>query len=305
MEKIHGWSNVPKGIHTKTQLREMGLKPGKDQEVVAEIYVQGRSEWCNLYKKEDCVAIKRMSDEQKENLRKSHEKFYCKNCRRKDFKIKTVKERFKSYLKRDETTTMLCIEKYLEDRYCEGCAGWLYDEVRLTFFKKELSTRLREQTKDGFLALKVETTGLDYTDEIIQIAIINQDKEVLFQSYVKPTVLVDPDAKSLHGKSNVDLKDEPMWTEIYPKIKEIIEGKMVFVFNADFVSEMLEQTCERYKVPMIKANYRCVMWKYSRYIGMEEAYVNMTYAADEPKTNEAVHDCLLVHKILCKMMKEE
>ena len=198
METIKRWDEVPDGWYTQTQLKQMRLKPGKEQEPVGKIFVRARKEWCYLYKKEDAVPIKKMSEEHKAAILKSHEKYHCEECGRKDYKLKTVKDYFQSYLEEDEALTMLYIKEFVEKRWCPDCVEWLERQVSHKFHRIEFGKELKEKLKDGYLMLKVESTGLDYTDEIVQIAIIDQDKNVLLHTYVKPTKQVSTEARWMH-----------------------------------------------------------------------------------------------------------
>lgn len=302
METIKGWHNVPEGWYTKTQLKELGLKPGKEQKPVGEIYVYGRREWCYLYKKEDCVAIKRLSKEHKAAILKSHEKYHCEECGRRNYQVKPVVDYFHSYLEENEKLTMLYIKEYVEKRWCPECVEWLDQQVSHKFHRIAFGKELKEKLKDGYLMLKVESTGLEYDDEIVQIAIINQNKEVLLHTYVKPTKQVSTQARWMHGKSNEDLKNEPTWTEIYPTVKEIIQNKLVYVFNEEFVWGILRGTCHRYDLPLIVADYECAMELYANFEDRDGTYVSMEHATGEEKINEALHDCLLIHKIISEMI---
>jgi hypothetical protein len=44
IKEIYGWSNVPEGWFTKTQLKEKGLKPKSKEDAVGTIYVKSRKE---------------------------------------------------------------------------------------------------------------------------------------------------------------------------------------------------------------------------------------------------------------------
>lgn len=90
--------------------------------------------------------------------------------------------------------------------------------------------------------LDTETTGLDDDAQVVEIAIVNADGAVIFESYVKPTVSVDPEAQAVHGISPEKLASAPAWPEIAGQVRAALEGKTVVIFNSDFDTRLLEQT---------------------------------------------------------------
>jgi DNA polymerase-3 subunit epsilon len=58
------------------------------------------------------------------------------------------------------------------------------------------------QNKEKYVILDTETTGLESNAEIIEIAIINIDEHILFNSLIKPENPVPADAFDVHGISN-------------------------------------------------------------------------------------------------------
>ena len=78
--------------------------------------------------------------------------------------------------------------------------------------------------KDNWVILDTETTGL-YDAEIVQIGIIDLEGKVVFDSLVKPTIPIPPDAIDIHGISNEMVELAPTFPEIYPRLVESLENK--------------------------------------------------------------------------------
>jgi hypothetical protein len=57
IKEIYGWSNVPEGWFTKTQLKEKGLKPKSKEDAVGTIYVKSRRDWSLLYRGSTSEAV--------------------------------------------------------------------------------------------------------------------------------------------------------------------------------------------------------------------------------------------------------
>ena len=77
------------------------------------------------------------------------------------------------------------------------------------------------------LILDTETTGLDSQAEIIEIAIINESGNVVFESLVKPTKPIPEDAIAIHGIANEQVHAAPLWIEIATAVNNILSGKDV------------------------------------------------------------------------------
>ena len=75
--------------------------------------------------------------------------------------------------------------------------------------------------------LDTETTGLDDTAEVIEIAIVDAAGAVIFESYCRPTVPVDPGAQAVHGIGPEKLATAPAWPEIAERVRAALEGKTV------------------------------------------------------------------------------
>ena len=129
--------------------------------------------------------------------------------------------------------------------------------------KKNQNGNLREVTKtegikypylglDKFLIMDTETTGLGDDDEIIELAILNQDGEKLYHNYFYPSKEVEPGAAEVnHLTQDVLAKlDAVDFVDEADKIIDIIKssGIPVLGHNLKFDVKMFTQTCKKYGV---------------------------------------------------------
>lgn len=94
--------------------------------------------------------------------------------------------------------------------------------------------------------LDTETTGLGDDAQLVEIAITDSDGMVLFESFCKPTVLVEAGAAAIHGISNEQLIGAPTWPDIVNQVQQVLMGKTVVIFNVDFDIRILNQTSQAY-----------------------------------------------------------
>ncbi|MDM1717324.1 3'-5' exonuclease [Thiopseudomonas alkaliphila] len=96
------------------------------------------------------------------------------------------------------------------------------------------------------LFLDTETTGLDDSAQIIEIAIFDASGQELLCKRLKPTVEINQRAQDVHGISAADLKDCPNWPEIAEEVQRILAGRSVIIFNAGYDTRLLKQTAAAY-----------------------------------------------------------
>lgn len=100
--------------------------------------------------------------------------------------------------------------------------------------------------QENALILDTETTGLESDDQVIEIAVIDKNGNVLFESRLKPSVEINPEAQAIHGISAEHLAIAPTWPDIAAHLKALIENRTVIAFNADFDSRLLQQTANAF-----------------------------------------------------------
>ena len=90
------------------------------------------------------------------------------------------------------------------------------------------------------IVLDTETTGLDVEKghRIIEIGgvVMNGRKKTAetFHVYVNPQREIDKEAQEVHGISNEDVQDKPIFSEIAEDLLEFIDGSTLVIHNADF-----------------------------------------------------------------------
>lgn len=98
-------------------------------------------------------------------------------------------------------------------------------------------TALRELSRDRVVCLDVETTGLDpRTDEVLQVALVRGDGEVLLSRYVRPEHHSSwPLAQRTHDISHSMVEGCPSLASLKPEIEKIFEDVDLFVgYNVAF-----------------------------------------------------------------------
>lgn len=116
------------------------------------------------------------------------------------------------------------------------------------------NTVAEESPQERFAVIDFETTGLNYNfrrqpmDEIISVAIIDQDEKVLLNTYCD-TVKIKSwyEAQCVNGISPRDVKGYPTFVDIMPKVIEILSSyDYVISYNVPFERFFLEGYAKLY-----------------------------------------------------------
>lgn len=90
--------------------------------------------------------------------------------------------------------------------------------------------------QNSFVVLDTETTGLnrDRADQVIEIAILSDQGEVLINQRVSPTVPIPKEASRIHGIFAHHVMGKPTWAQIRPKLLPHIHQKRVIIYNEQY-----------------------------------------------------------------------
>lgn len=92
------------------------------------------------------------------------------------------------------------------------------------------------------LFLDTETTGLGVTAEVVDIAILDEDGNVILDTMIHPTRPIPPDAEAVHHISNEMVATMPGMAAVWPMITRILNGRILVAYNADYDTRMLYQS---------------------------------------------------------------
>lgn len=158
--------------------------------------------------------------------------------------------------------------------------------------------------------LDTETTGLNDSDEIIEIAIVDHDGSILFDELLKPSKNIPSDATRIHGISDAMVASARKWPIIWPLVRSLIISRTIGIFNAKFDLRMMRQSITLYGLPW-RDNLRTfdIMTLYAKYNGewdqrrgsyrfqsLKKAGVH--FKIPLPNSHRAKDDCLLTKEVL-------
>jgi DNA polymerase III epsilon subunit-like protein len=119
------------------------------------------------------------------------------------------------------------------------------------------------------LFIDTETTGTGPNAEVIEIAVVNTEGAVVYESLVKPRGKIEDAAMRVHGITADSLQDAPSWDGVWPMVESVLGQNIIGAYNSDFDVRLLKQTHQRYwmtwQIP--DEQFFCVMKLYARFVG--------------------------------------
>lgn len=162
--------------------------------------------------------------------------------------------------------------------------------------------------------LDTETTGVGENAEVIEVAILDSDGEVIFESLVRPKGAIEPQAMRLHGITPADVQGAPGWAEVWPQVDKALLGRKIGAYNSEFDLRLLRQTQQRawlsWTIP--DSAFFCIMKLFARFHG-EYDYQRSKYrwlsledagrlsGIPLPNSHRARDDALLARALLLHM----
>ena len=159
--------------------------------------------------------------------------------------------------------------------------------------------------------LDTETTGMHFNSEVIEIGIIDDQGEVLFDQLIRPRGKIDPAAGRVHGITLEMLVGAPTWEQVWPQAEHVLMGRLVGVYNVEFDLRLMKQSHSRswltWTLP--DSNFFDIMKLYARFFGdWDPVHKSFRYQSLEiagrqcgirlPNAHRAVDDCLLTRALL-------
>jgi len=163
---------------------------------------------------------------------------------------------------------------------------------------------------NNYIILDTETTGLDNNAEIVEIAVIDMNGEILLDTLIKPMRPIPAGATAIHGITNEMVTDAPTYDQIHPKLIKLLEKYPCGIYNESYDVRLIRQTSALYGITFDSRLYKfwCVMLDYAN-AHQEGVWAKLGYAYQHAIQNtgaeaitltahRAVADCLMALEVV-------
>lgn len=121
------------------------------------------------------------------------------------------------------------------------------------------------------LILDTETVGAGTGIEIIEIALCDARGEIVFESLVRPVYNRLPPPSKHHRFDGAEFDAAPDWTDIWPALSKLIEGRLLIAYNAGFDRRALASARARHHQASPERGWRCAMQLVKKLMGAKRS----------------------------------
>ena len=107
-------------------------------------------------------------------------------------------------------------------------------------------------------------------DQIIEIAFCDSDRHVIIDTLIYTDRPLTPGALKVHGINPHELIGKPTFINIQPAIVQLLKGRNLYAYNANFDIRMMRQP--GHKLRLHKAEVKCLCKQFADFIGQYSPY---------------------------------
>jgi DNA polymerase III subunit epsilon len=143
----------------------------------------------------------------------------------------------------------------------------------MVYIKSSYAALQAVMNQNNYVVLDTETTGINNSAQIVQLAILAHDGTVVMDTLLKPTIPIPPDATAIHRISNADVQHAPTMAEasVQERFISAIQGRDVIIYNADYDLRLLRQSLAAYGDQLSwessAQSWACAMLAYAEFRG--------------------------------------
>ncbi|MEE8524031.1 MAG: 3'-5' exonuclease [Thermoanaerobaculia bacterium] len=157
---------------------------------------------------------------------------------------------------------------------------------------------------EGWLALDTETTGRGDGAEVVEVAVVDADGTVLFDSVIRPTRRISAGAERLHGLTAERLSAAPSFAAVYDEVRALIADRAVIAYHAPFDRRVLKTSCLRAGLAEIPATWICALDYYESLRGFRPSLhvACEIESVDGPtQSHRAAADALALQRLIARL----
>jgi DNA polymerase-3 subunit epsilon len=115
------------------------------------------------------------------------------------------------------------------------------------------------------LVLDTETSGLEASHEVIELALVEIDGTAVLNTLIQCQGEIPADAARVHGITKAMLSSAPAFPEVWEKLLPY-QDREIIIYNAAFDIPLLAQTAARYQIILPRLKSHCLMIQYLAYV---------------------------------------
>lgn len=170
--------------------------------------------------------------------------------------------------------------------------------------------------QDNWLILDCETTGLGNDAQICQLATLSSSNSEGWQTYIKPTIPIEPGATQIHGIGYEQVKNSPYFDEVLIDLMKISASRAIVIYNAEFDLRLIRQSAKARGIQLAfptsdrrgcriflnGGSIHCAMLMYSQWVGeWNDYHDNYKWQKLPGGDHSALGDCRATLQVIRRM----
>lgn len=170
-------------------------------------------------------------------------------------------------------------------------------------YESQLLAQLKfnEWSKLDYVVLDTETTGLTKSSEILEISIVDKNKNILVNTLVRPKGRIPKTASDIHGITRDMVRNSPTFPEVWEQqVWPIIRDRKVLIYNEEYDLRLMLQSLKKWDEDidfLDPINSDCVMKTYADLKGYSR-WAKLEKACGHPIEHRALSDCMATLEVL-------
>lgn len=157
--------------------------------------------------------------------------------------------------------------------------------------------------RSAWCIIDTETTGLNpKSSRVVELTVLGGDGDIKLESLINPACEIPAEASRIHGITYDQVANAPTISEIWPKLRNETDGKLLIAYNSEYDRSILHYEAERYGLSSPAWTWECAMIQYSSFIGnWNSRFGNYTYQKLPSAGHRSYLDCKVTLDLIVMM----
>ncbi|GAW95898.1 MULTISPECIES: 3'-5' exonuclease [Colwellia] len=163
---------------------------------------------------------------------------------------------------------------------------------------------------NSFVVIDTETTGLSEGYQVIEIAVVDMDENILLSERAKPSIAIEQSATKVHGIVDSELSNAESFNSLTEKLLLAIQGRRIAGYNLQYDTEAIYNSAIASHANVKLDNEAVCVMEYANTVFKLTKSMKLTelceaFSISTYNAHSATYDALMTVKLLKKLFKIE
>ncbi|GHE86241.1 3'-5' exonuclease [Thalassotalea profundi] len=176
--------------------------------------------------------------------------------------------------------------------------------------KNDNSEESDEEYLNSFVVIDTETTGISEGYQVIEIAVVDMNENVLLSERVKPNIPIEQGATKVHGIVEGDLSNSESFASLTERFLFAIQGKRIAGYNLQYDTDAIYNSATASDADLKFSNEAVCVMHYANTIFKLTKSMKLTelceaFSINTSNAHSAAPDALMTVKLMKKLFEIE